>query len=168
MTTDEKDLKEVKEEPAKTYSEEEYNKAVTSANSKGKDELLKKMEIKSIEEFVAIKEKAEKVESMSGEIEKLTTTNTNLQLELEAVKCDVKNDLIDEIITLAKNKPIADKSILESVGIYATKLNAKKTNSGTSSIDTNAPKVGGQSQPNVDVEKGKQEVEKEIKRLRSL
>ena len=92
-------------ENSATYSQEEYDKAIKSAASKAKGDILKELGITSVKDFTALKESYEK--SIS-DTEALRKTNEELSNRLVLASLNVKDDNADDFIALA-SKRVSDK-----------------------------------------------------------
>lgn len=88
-----------------TYSQEEYDKAIKSAASKAKGDILKELGITSVKDFSIIKESYEK--SIS-DTEALKKTNEDLSNKLVLKSLNVKDDNADDFISLA-SKRVSEK-----------------------------------------------------------
>lgn len=96
VTTEEN--KPAEETPFKSFAtEEEYNKAIKSEQSKAKNELLKEMGVKSVQET---KDALAKVASF----DELNTKYQKLEENLTLTELGVKDEFKDEALLLAKSK----------------------------------------------------------------
>ena len=112
----------VKEESSvqevETYSKADYEKAIQSASSKAKNEILKSLGINSVKEFqelkntyqTAINEKTTLEENISN----LNKENTKLQENLLLSKLGVSEEYSNDLLTLAKSK-VDENHSLEQV-----------------------------------------------------
>lgn len=128
------------EQPFKVFAnEEEYNKAIKSEKSKAKNEVLKELGIKSIDEAKASLTKAQTLE------QELNTTKQSLnstQEQLALIEIGVKEEYRQEALTLAKT---AGGDLKEALKAVVTKLPIMK---GTA---TNV-NIGGQKTDPKDTE----------------
>ena len=111
----------VKEESSvqevETYSKADYEKAIQSASSKAKNEILKSLGINSVKEFqelkntyqTAINEKTTLEENISN----LNKENTKLQEDLLLSKLGVSEEYSNDLLTLAKSKVDENHSLEE-------------------------------------------------------
>lgn len=112
----------VNEEPSvqevETYSKADYEKAIQSASSKAKNEILKSLGINSVKEFqdlkgtyeTAINEKT----SLEESINSLNREKLKLQEDLMLSKLGVSEEYSNDLLTLAKSK-IDENHSLEEV-----------------------------------------------------
>jgi hypothetical protein len=104
--TTETETVEQKTEP-RMYSEEEYNKAVQSASGKAKNEILKELGITSVKDFNILKQT---YETAIKDAEVLASTNESLSNRLILKDLDIRDDVIDDFISLAKKRVSDNKS----------------------------------------------------------
>ena len=113
VVNDESSAKEVE-----TYSKEDYDKAIKSASSKAKYDILKELGINSVKEFqelrstyeTAINQKASLEESISN----LNSEKSKLQEDLMLSKLGVSEEYSNDLLTLAKSK-VDENHTLEQV-----------------------------------------------------
>lgn len=132
-----------------TYSKEDYEKAIKSAASKAKYDILKELGINSVKEFQELKSTYENTITEKKTLEKsindLNKKNTNLEEDLLLTKLGVSEEYKKDILTLAKSKvdeghnlETVSKELLEK---YPQWRNAKETiKMGTEKSDA-APEV---------------------------
>ena len=112
----------VKEESSKlepeTYSKEDYDKAVQSAKSKAKYDILKELGINSVKEFQELKSTYENAINEKKTLEKSLTDmnkkNTTLEEDLLLTKLGVSEEYKKDVLTLAKSK-VDESHNLETV-----------------------------------------------------
>lgn len=106
-------------EPApKVWTEEEYNKAIQSASSKAKYELLKELGIANVKEFHDLKATYEKSINEKNELEtgkdNLTKENSKLKEDLVMARLGVSDDYKEDLLVLARPK-VDESHTLEDV-----------------------------------------------------
>ena len=102
----------VNEEPSvvenETYAKADYDKAVKSAASKAKYDILKELGINSVKEFQELKSTYESAINEKSSLEKTLTDlnkkNTTLEEDLLLTKLGVSEEYKKDILTLAKSK----------------------------------------------------------------
>ena len=104
----------VKSEPVQeskevSYSQEQFDKAIQSANSKGKNEILKELGISNVSEFKTLKET---YDTAIKEKETLESQVQSLSNKLSMQTLGVKEDLMDDFLVLAQ-KRVSDTVTLE-------------------------------------------------------
>jgi predicted nucleic acid-binding Zn-ribbon protein len=132
-----------------TYSKEDYDKAIQSAKSKAKYDILKELGINSVKEFQELKNTYETAINEKKTLEKSLTDmnkkNTTLEEDLLLTKLGVSEEYKNDILTLAKSKvdeshnlEAVSKELLEK---YPQWRNVKETiKMGTEKSDA-APEV---------------------------
>ena len=142
----------VKPEPETmhSYSQEEYDKAIKSAASKAKGDILKELGITSVKDFAILKESYEK--SIS-DTEALRKTNEELSNKLVLKSLNVRDDNADDFISLA-SKRITDGKGFEQAAKEVAEAYPNMLNS------PNMPKIG--------TEKAESEPKKEMYSARML
>jgi predicted nucleic acid-binding Zn-ribbon protein len=134
-----------------TYSKADYDKAVKSAASKAKFDILKELGINSVKEFQELKSTYETAINEKSTLEKsitdLNKKNTTLEEDLLLTKLGVSEEYKKDILTLAKSKvdeghnlETVSKELLEK---YPQWRNVKETiKMGTEKSDfENKPEV---------------------------
>ena len=93
---------------AKTYSEEEFNRAKQSASSIAKGEILKELGITSVEQaktlFAAKTEGEKKLAELEASVKLLTETNERSKEDAEIAKSGVDGKHEEDLRILAKSK----------------------------------------------------------------
>lgn len=116
------DVKQETETPI-TYSQEELDKAVKSASSRAKNDIMKELGITSVKDFSILKESYEKA---IKETEELKTTNETLSNKLVLKGLDVNDDCADDFISLTKKRVTETKDFStaakEVAQLYPTML----------------------------------------------
>lgn len=104
-------------EPVSTYkapSEQEYAKALQSAASKAKFEILKELGVKSVQEFHDLKATYETsiqdAGNMKTELEESKSKITGLSEEISVMKLGIDDAHKEDFLTLVHSKVSADKS----------------------------------------------------------
>lgn len=101
-----------------TYSKEDYEKAIKSASSKAKYDILKELGINSVKEFQELKSTYETAINEKSTLEKsitdLNKKNTTLEEDLLLTKLGVSEEYKKDILTLAKSK-VDESHNLETV-----------------------------------------------------
>lgn len=144
----------VNEEPSvvenETYSKADYDKAVKSAASKAKYDILKELGINSVKEFQELKSTYESAINEKSSLEKtlndLNKKNTTLEEDLLLTKLGVSEEYKKDILTLAKSKvdeghnlETVSKELLEK---YPQWKNVKETiRMGTEKSEDVTPEV---------------------------
>lgn len=134
-----------------TYSKADYDKAIKSAASKAKYDILKELGINSVKEFQELKNTYETAITEKGNLEKtLTDLNkktTSLEEDLILTKLGVSEEYKQDMLTLAKSKvdeshnlETVSKELLEKYPLWK---NTKETiKMGTEKTDRpNEPEV---------------------------
>lgn len=111
----------VKEESSakevETYSKEDYDKAIKSASSKAKYDILKELGINSVKEFQELKNTYEKAitdkASLEENISTLNKDKLKLQEDLMLSKLGVSEEYSKDLLTLAKSKVDENHSLEE-------------------------------------------------------
>lgn len=104
------DEQETPKEPFKSFAnEDEYNNAIKSERSKAKNELMKELGIKSVDEA---KETFNKYATLQSEFETTKAEHQKLSEEIVLTKAGVKDDYKEEVITLARAK-VSDEMTFE-------------------------------------------------------
>lgn len=137
-----------------TYSKADYDKAVKSAASKAKFDILKELGINSVKEFQELKSTYETAINEKSTLEKsitdLNKKNTTLEEDLLLTKLGVSEEYKKDILTLAKSKvdeghnlETVSKELLEK---YPQWRNVKETiKMGTEKSDfENKPEVSSE------------------------
>ena len=137
-----------------TYSKADYDKAVKSAASKAKYDILKELGINSVKEFQDLKNTYETAINEKSNLEKsisdLNNKNTSLEEDLLLTKMGVSEEYKKDILTLAKSKvdeghnlETVSKELLEK---YPQWRNVKETiKMGTEKSDfENKPEVSSE------------------------
>jgi hypothetical protein len=132
------------QEPVKTYTQEEYDKAIQSASSKAKNEILKALEIKSVDEFKTLKETYDKAVKDS---EELKTSNEKLNHLLVLKDLNVKDDSAEDFIDLAI-KRISDKVDFKAAAEEVAKLYPAMLKGVETNIKTGIEKKDGSKSEN--------------------
>lgn len=99
------------EETPKTYSQEEYDKAIKSAAGKAKNEILKELGVSSVKDFNILKRNYEDAIKAA---EDLSTQNENLSNRLVLKDLNIRDDVEDDFISLAKKRITDDKTFNEA------------------------------------------------------
>lgn len=108
--------KPAEETPFKSFAtEEEYNKAVKSEQSKAKNELLKEMGVKSVQET---KDALAKVASF----DELNTKYQKLEENLALTELGVKDEFKDEALLLAKSKITSEIGLKDALSDVIKKM----------------------------------------------
>jgi len=143
----------VKEESSakevETFSREDYDKAIKSASSKAKYDILKELGINSVKEFQELKNTYEtaineKV-SLEENINTLNKDKVKLQEDLLLSRLGVSDEYSNDLLTLAKSK-VDENHTLEQVSKellekYPQWRNSKETiKMGTEKTDNKAKK----------------------------
>ena len=101
-----------------TYSKEDYDKAIQSAKSKAKYDILKELGINSVKEFQELKSTYENAINEKKTLEKSLTDmnkkNTTLEEDLLLTKLGVSEEYKKDVLTLAKSK-VDESHNLETV-----------------------------------------------------
>ena len=133
-----------------TYSKADYDKAVKSAASKAKFDILKELGINSVKEFQELKSTYETAINEKSTLEKsitdLNKKNTTLEEDLLLTKLGVSEEYKKDILTLAKSKvdeghnlETVSKELLEK---YPQWKNVKETvRMGTEKSEDVTPEV---------------------------
>ena len=92
----------------RTYTQEEYDKALASASSKAKYALLQELAIKNVQEFKDLKTKYDEAlkerENMEANISELKKEKESLIEQNLIMKHSVADDYVEDCMTLAKSK----------------------------------------------------------------
>lgn len=89
-------------EPFKVFqTEEDYNKEIKSAESRGKFSILQKLEVKSIDE---VKEKLNSTTTLQNELTETKNKYNQLTEDYSLHKANVAENYKEEVKTLAKSK----------------------------------------------------------------
>ena len=136
-------------------TEEDYNKAIQSASSKAKGDLLKEMGVSSVQDvkdkfgkIAEFEEKATKYTELEGSYNELKSKYDKVIDELLVTKYGVADDFKNEFLTVAK-AGVTDKITLEqSAQSFAEKLS--KMTGGTIKV-----KIGGGKTPTLTEEEKK-------------
>lgn len=112
----------VKEESSiqevETYSREDYDKAIKSASSKAKYDILKELGINSVKEFHELKNTYESAisekETLAESVSTLSKDKTRLEESLMLSKLGVSEEYTNDLLTLAKSK-VDENHTLEQV-----------------------------------------------------
>lgn len=134
-----------------TYSKEDYDKAIQSAKSKAKYDILKELGINSVKEFQELKSTYENTINEKKTLEKsladMNKKNTTLEEDLLLTKLGVSEEYKKDVLTLAKSK-VDESHNLETVSKelldkYPQWRNTKETiKMGTEKTDRpNEPEV---------------------------
>lgn len=99
------------EETPKTYTQEEYDKAIKSAAGKAKNEILKELGVSSVKDFNILKRN---YEDAIKNAEDLSTQNENLSNRLVLKDLNIRDDVEDDFISLAKKRITDDKTFNEA------------------------------------------------------
>lgn len=95
-------------------NEQEYQKALQSASSKAKFEILKELGVKSVQEFVDLKTTYENSIKDAGEtrskLEESEKENTRLSEDIAVMKAGVSDEFKEDFLTLVHSKMSAEKS----------------------------------------------------------
>lgn len=101
-----------------TYSKEDYDKAIQSAKSKAKYDILKELGINSVKEFQELKSTYENTINEKKTLEKsladMNKKNTTLEEDLLLTKLGVSEEYKKDVLTLAKSK-VDESHNLETV-----------------------------------------------------
>lgn len=111
----------------KTFAtEDDFNKAIKSEQSKAKNELLKELGIKNVQEAKETFAKVGQLETQITEFQTKTTEwetkYTQVQEELVVTKFNVKPELKEEALTLAKAKVTAEMPLDKALEAVVAKL----------------------------------------------
>ena len=114
-------------EAFKTFAtEEEFNKAVKSEQSKAKNELMKDLGIKNVQEAKEVFAKVSQLETQITEFQTKTTEwenkYTQVQEELVITQFNVKPELKEEALTLAKAKVTTEMPLNKALEAVVAKL----------------------------------------------
>lgn len=101
-----------------TYSKADYDKAIKSAASKAKYDILKELGINSVKEFQELKNTYESAisekSSLQEQVNNLNNKNTTLEEDLLLTKLGVSEEYKKDVLTLAKSK-VDESHNLETV-----------------------------------------------------
>lgn len=110
------------------YSEEDLNKAIQSANSKGKGDLLKELGISSVKEFKEMKKTFEEANNAKSDLElQIETLNNKLVCKNLNVRDDVSEDFIDLTKKRIKEGVSFEEAAMTVAELYPNMLNSAKT-----------------------------------------
>lgn len=105
-------------EEVETYSKEDYDKAIKSASSKAKYDILKELGITSVKEFQDLRSTYENAISSKASLEEsisnLNKEKSKLQEDLMLSKLGVSEEYSNDLLTLAKSK-VDESHTLEQV-----------------------------------------------------
>ena len=99
------------EETPKTYSQEEYDKAVKSAAGKAKNEILKELGVSSVKDFNNLKKTYEEAIKNA---EDLASANETLNNRLVLKDLNIRDDVEDDFISLAKKRITDGKTFTDA------------------------------------------------------
>ena len=149
ITTDSVDVVKPTETP-KTYSEDEYKKGLQSSASKAKNEILQELGISSVKDFSILKKNYEDSIKITEDLKK---SNEDLANKLVLKDLNVKDDVADDFISLAKKRTSQDKDFntasKEVAELYPTMLNTNIQTSiklGTEKSESSKPNEGNYSE----------------------
>lgn len=127
------------EETPKTYSQEEYDKAVKSAAGKAKNEILKELGVSSVKDFNILKRS---YEDAIKNAEDLASQNENLNNRLVLKDLNIREDVEDDFISLAKKRITTEKTFTEAAKEVAElypnmikEINSKTVKTGSEKKD---------------------------------
>lgn len=122
-TTDAVDVVKTTEQP-KTYSEDEYKKGLQSSASKAKNEILQELGISSVKDFNILKKNYEDSIKITEDLKK---SNEDLANKIVLKDLNVRDEVSDDFISLAKKRTSQDKDFntaaKEVAELYPTMLN---------------------------------------------
>lgn len=112
------EIVESSEAEVETYSAEDYKKAIQSASSKAKYDILKELGINSVKEFQELRSTYENAinqrTSLEESISNLNNEKIKLQEDLMLSKLGVSEEYSKDLLTLAKSK-VDENHTLEEV-----------------------------------------------------
>ena len=106
------------DETPRTYTQEEYDKAIKSSSGKAKNEILKELGISSVKDFATLKQSYEEAIKST---EELSSANDALKKKLVLKDLNIRDDVSDDFISLA-NKRITDDKTFEDAAKEVAEL----------------------------------------------